>query len=75
MGFFHYYPPEGSRGDIRAALISSTIANVNRGKNQKPFKINDFMLDFEPRKAPSRTNLMDKMKNILNSIGAKKVEK
>lgn len=35
-----------SRADLRTALLASIIANVNRGKNQPPFKIEDFLLDF-----------------------------
>lgn len=29
--------------EYHAAIIASTIANVNRPKNSKPFKIKDFM--------------------------------
>jgi hypothetical protein len=31
------------RADMRAGIIASTIANVNRGKGQKPFSPTDFM--------------------------------
>ena len=31
------------RGDLNAGIISSTIANCNRGKNQKVFTPADFM--------------------------------
>jgi hypothetical protein len=31
------------RGDVQAAVIASTIANVNRGKRGKIFKPKDFM--------------------------------
>jgi hypothetical protein len=34
------------RGDLRAGIIASTIANANRGKKTKPFKPADFMPDF-----------------------------
>ncbi len=30
--------------DIRSGMIASTIANCNRGKNQKPFKVDDFII-------------------------------
>ena len=33
------------REDVRAALICAVIANVNRGKDQKPYPIGDFLLD------------------------------
>lgn len=29
------------------AMIAATIANVNRGKNQPPYKVEDFMPKFE----------------------------
>ncbi len=39
------------RGDLRSAIIASTIANCNRGKGQRAFKVNDFMPKFnEPKK-------------------------
>lgn len=36
-----------TRADIRAGIIASTIANVNRGKNQKAFSPEDFMVKFD----------------------------
>ena len=35
------------RADRRSAIIASTIANVNRGKNKRPYKISDFMPKYE----------------------------
>jgi hypothetical protein len=32
------------RVDLMGALISSVIANVNRGKGQKPLTVDDFMI-------------------------------
>lgn len=29
------------------AITASTIANINRGKNDKPYKVEDFMPKFE----------------------------
>jgi len=34
------------RADLRAGIVAATLANVNRGKAQKPFKPEDFMPDF-----------------------------
>ncbi len=34
------------RADLRSAIVAATVANVNRGKKQKPFKPSDFMVDF-----------------------------
>lgn len=41
------------RADLRSALIACVVANVNVGKGQKPFKIDDFMLKFEEKKQMS----------------------
>lgn len=35
------------RDDLRMGIIASTIANSNRGKNQKPFTPQQFMPRFE----------------------------
>jgi hypothetical protein len=32
------------RVDLAGALITSTMANINRGKGKKPFSIDDFMI-------------------------------
>lgn len=43
--------PFGEYGDyLRAGIIASTIANVNRGKDTKAFKPQDFMPKFEAEK-------------------------
>lgn len=34
------------REDFRAGIVASTIANVNRASNSKPFTPRDFMPDF-----------------------------
>ncbi len=36
------------RADLRMGIVAQTIANTNRGKNQKPYKPQDFMPSFEP---------------------------
>jgi len=36
-----------TRADIRAGIIASTIANVNRGKSQTAFSPEDFMVKFD----------------------------
>ena len=39
-----------ARGDMQAAIIASTIANVNRGKSQSAFSIDDFLPRFLTRR-------------------------
>ena len=36
-------PWDQGRADLRAGIIASTIANVNRGKKSKSFSAKDFM--------------------------------
>lgn len=35
------------RGDLQAGIITSTIANVNRGQNQPSYSVSDFMPKWE----------------------------
>jgi hypothetical protein len=40
-------PLEPFRGDYQAALIALTIANSNRSRDTRPFRLSDFLLKFE----------------------------
>lgn len=52
--FFEQLEPFGDlRADYHAAQIATMIANVNRGKDQKPYKIEDFLIKFEEKKKQS----------------------
>lgn len=37
------------RADLRMAATNALLANINRGKNQTPYKIEDFLFNFEPK--------------------------
>jgi hypothetical protein len=43
--YFDVEPWGEERADLRAGIIASTVANVNRGR-RKPFKPSDFMPEF-----------------------------
>lgn len=44
---YHSRSPIGpERADLRAALIAQTMANAWRGKNQRAYKLDDFVLKF-----------------------------
>lgn len=43
MAYYTLEPFGESRGDLRIAMLTSLMANVNRGKGQRPFKVQDFM--------------------------------
>jgi hypothetical protein len=53
IGFDQIDPIGAFRADLNAATIAQTIANCNRGKNQRPYKRTDFMPFYE---APKATN-------------------
>ena len=66
-GWQEYYKVEPfgeKRADLRAALIACVIANANRGKNSRVFKVEDFMLRFGPPKQQS----VEQMKAILKGL-------
>ena len=46
ISYYRLDPWDGGRGDLQAAIVASTVANVNRGKNSTPMKPGDFMPDF-----------------------------
>lgn len=59
------------RHDRRAALVASTIANVHRKKNQRRFRVEDFMPKYQltSRAKPKQTTL--DMLNIVKQIAAR----
>ena len=52
MAFDLVEPFGDRRGDIQAAVVASTIANVNRGKSTRPYEVQDFIIDYH---APEQT--------------------
>lgn len=54
------------RADLRAGIICSVIANVNRGKKQKAFKPTDFMPE-TAKKKPQTWEEQLSMVEILNA--------
>lgn len=59
MAYFRLEPFGEARADWRAAMLAALIANVNRDpKRGKPFRIADFMPEFnaESQREPSKTS-------------------
>ena len=48
MAFAQLEPWGEERADLRAGIVASTVANVNRGKGQKVLTPQHFMPEFEP---------------------------
>lgn len=70
--------PFGSwRDDLRTGIIASTVANCARtSKSSKSFKPSDFIPEFKPVEEPEeRLSLLDKLKFLAKSLGAKTVKK
>lgn len=65
-----------TRDDLRAGIISATIANVNRDpKKGPPFTPQDFMPNFEPEEEPVEKIPEDEMKQkvlaLAQALGAR----
>lgn len=52
------------RADLRAGIVASTIANVNRGRATPPFRPKDFMPEFRLR-TPERVQTIEEQQQIL----------
>ena len=49
MAFDLVEPIGGRRGDIHAGVVASTIANVNRPKERRPYTVADFVPEYGGR--------------------------
>ena len=74
IAYYQVEPWGEERADLRAGIVASTIANVNRSpKRTKPYTPHDFMPRFEKEAetAEEKTQrLMAQMRSILNKGGA-----
>jgi hypothetical protein len=65
--------PFGERqADLRAAIVAATIANANRGKNQKAFKVEDFMPrlgDDEEEREPDWESMLERVRGLNAAFG------
>lgn len=56
------------RADIQAAIVAATVANSNRGKGGKRFKVSDFLLPYGvERKGPEE--MLAAIRGINQSMG------
>jgi hypothetical protein len=69
MAFYRLEPYGEERADLRAGIIASTIANANRGKNQKVFKPSDFIARFDPPDEEAEAALM--IEKVRAALGGK----
>ncbi len=60
---------------IGFASVAVTIANVNRGKNQKPYKLEDFMPVFGPPKKQTAEEMIQFAQMMTIGLGGKDLRK
>lgn len=53
MAYAGLEPWGESRADLRMGILASLTANINRGKDQEPFKPSDFIPRFDESEAES----------------------
>jgi len=63
LAFDRISPIGDERGDIHASIVASTMANIHRGKNQKPYAIKDFM-PFAEKKTESDDQILLNFKRL-----------
>lgn len=77
MVYYGLEPFGELRGDLRAGVIASTIANVHRDKKSKSFKPSDFLL-FSETGQESQPETPEEQKqaviNLFRGIGLKVVD-
>lgn len=77
QAYYQLEPWGEERADLRAGIIASTIANVNRGKGQRAFTPSDFMPEFNPKpkqrmSAEQMAAVMTKFTRLHNAREARK---
>jgi hypothetical protein len=50
LAYYGLEPFGAERNDLGHAITASTIANANRGKQKRPFKVEEFMPKFDKPK-------------------------
>lgn len=53
----HYHPIDDAREDARSAMICRTMANINRGRGQPPYRLDQFMPKYGERSKKDQTPL------------------
>lgn len=73
--YYNLEPWGQPKEDIRAGIVASTIANVNRGKETKAFTYNDFILksklEFEHEARHKQKQSSKQISSILLAAGKK----
>lgn len=57
------------RNDIQAATIAATIANANRGKGGRKFKMQDFLIPYGGERRKSPEQMLAAIRSLNRSMG------
>lgn len=57
------------RQDIQSATIAATIANANRGKGGRKFKLSDFLIPYGTSERKSPEQMLATIKSLNKSMG------
>ena len=76
QAYYELEPFGELRADYRSASICLTLANLKRGKNQKPYKLEDFLFKFdeEPKRGQSIQEKLAVMTVIARAWNAAQAE-
>lgn len=61
------------RQDIQAATIAAAIANANRGKKGKPFKITDFLIQYGEAREKTPEELLETVRQLNAAMGGEEI--
>ena len=76
MSYAKVEPFGGDRADLRAGIVASVVANaMGRKKGQRPYKPEQFMPQFEPKRAKTPDELFARIKAINWAMGGEFVNK
>ena len=66
MAYERIEPFGEDRGDLRAGIVASTIANAHRSKGKRAFKPSEFMPEFGKECEPQTWQEMKEIARMLN---------
>jgi formiminotetrahydrofolate cyclodeaminase len=71
MAYERLEPWGEERADLRTGILASLVANVTRGKDQKPYGPAEFMPDFEPKEESdgAKTEQQDLISKAMSVFG------
>lgn len=70
MAFERITGPLGRRrGDIQSAMVAAVVANANRTKTSRKFKITDFLIPYGERDRKSPEQMLEAVKSLNKALG------